>query len=209
MDDQRREVEKLLRQVRSGASDALGPLLAACEHYLLWIARREFDPGLQPKAGPSDIVQETLLEAYRDFGQFEGQSETEFLAWLRRLLLNNLANFARRYRESAKRKATEQSLGVAGAGPVEDLSSSTPSPEQTAISREQMELIEQAVERLPEDYRQVYRLWYAEELPFDEIGRRMGRSPNAARMLWMRALAQLQKELHNLGMAEGGKTRDE
>src|SRR5262245_29910755 len=93
-----------LPAARAGSRDALGQALDACRHYLLRIAQAGLDPDLRAKAGASDLVQETFLEAQRDFARFQGTSEAELLAWLRRLLLNNVANFTRRYRETAKRQ---------------------------------------------------------------------------------------------------------
>src|SRR5262245_35621598 len=93
----------LLSAARSGSREALGELLEGCRGYLLMVARDKLDADLRAKEGPSDLVQETFLEAKRDFGQFQGASEAELLAWLRRVLLNNVANFTRRYRTAGKR----------------------------------------------------------------------------------------------------------
>src|SRR6516225_2042707 len=86
----------------AGSREAVGQALEACRGYLLLIAQRELGPQLQAKGGASDLVQETLLEACRDFARFQGDSEAELLQWLRRLLLNNLADFTRLYRDTDK-----------------------------------------------------------------------------------------------------------
>ena len=49
--------------------------------------------------------------------------------------------------------------------------------------------------RLPEDYRAILRLRYDDGLSFDDIAARMGRTPEAARKLWARAVARLQQEM--------------
>jgi RNA polymerase sigma-70 factor (ECF subfamily) len=97
-----------LAAARAGSQEALGEALEACRHYLLLIADRELDPDLRAKGGASDLVQETFLEAHRDFPRFEGKTESELLAWLRQLLLHNLSNFTRRYRATAKREVTRE-----------------------------------------------------------------------------------------------------
>src|SRR5579871_1471767 len=89
-----------LAAARAGSNDALGQALEACRDYLLLIAQQEMDLQLRAKGGASDIVQETFLEAQRAFENFQGTSEEELRAWLRRILLNNLGDFTRRYRES-------------------------------------------------------------------------------------------------------------
>src|SRR5437899_2062269 len=87
-----------LPAARTGSTEALGQLLEACRGYLLLIAQRELAPDLQAKGGASDLVQETFLKAQRHFAGFQGDSEGELKAWLRQLLLNNLADFTRLYR---------------------------------------------------------------------------------------------------------------
>src|SRR5215469_11026738 len=92
-----------LALARAGSPEALGQVLETFRGYLLLVAGRELDPELRAKGGASDLVQDTFLEAQRDFGQYHGASGDELRAWLRRLLLNNVANFTRQYRERAKR----------------------------------------------------------------------------------------------------------
>src|SRR5258708_21186979 len=97
-----------LPAARSGSADALGKALEACRGYLLMIAQGELDPHLQPKGGASDLVQETLVDAVRDFARFRGTREEELRAWLRQLLLNNLVDFTRQYHETATREIARE-----------------------------------------------------------------------------------------------------
>jgi RNA polymerase sigma-70 factor, ECF subfamily len=87
----RPDLERLLDRARSDAGQSLGQLLELYRNYLKMLALTQMDRQLQVRCSPSDVVQETFLEAHRDFGQFQGQGEGQFLAWLRRILVNNLA----------------------------------------------------------------------------------------------------------------------
>src|SRR6516165_4598279 len=98
------EAAQRLAAARSGSREALGQALEACRGYLHLLAQRELDPDLRAKGSASDLVQETFLEAQKDFGRFVGESEDELLAWLRQMLVHNLLNFTRRYRTTQKRK---------------------------------------------------------------------------------------------------------
>jgi RNA polymerase sigma-70 factor (ECF subfamily) len=193
------DVARWLPEAQAGSQEALGHVLDACRAYLLLIAGQELATDLCAKGSASDLVQETLLEACRDFARFEGHSEKELCSWLRRLLLNNLANFARRYRDTAKRQAAAE-LPLDGGGSsahwaAANLPGDDATPSAHAVAQEQAQAVQRALERLPADQRQVIVLRYQEELPFEEIGRRLSRSANAAEKLWLRAIERLRQEL--------------
>jgi RNA polymerase sigma-70 factor (ECF subfamily) len=185
------DANRWLPEAQAGSSEALGQLLEACRGYLLLVAQRELAPDLQAKGGASDLVQETLLDAVRAFPRFQGTSEAEVLAWLRRLLLNNLVSFARRYRSADKRQVARE-VGLAGGsgGPAADV----PTPSRQAVEHEEARRLQEALGRLPEDYRRVLRWRFEEDRPFEEIGRLLGLTPNAARKLWARAVRRLRQE---------------
>jgi RNA polymerase sigma-70 factor, ECF subfamily len=189
-----------LAAARGGSRDALGSVLEACRRYLLGVARHELNGDLQAKGGASDLVQETFLEAHRAFDHFQGNSEAELRAWLRRLLHHRAAKFGRRYRTTQKRRLARESAMsaaglAAGLGPPAPL----PSPSMELVAREQAQRLRQALERLPDDYRRVITLRYVEQCSFVDIGRLMQRTPNAARLLWLRAIECVK---HNLRDAD-------
>jgi RNA polymerase sigma-70 factor (ECF subfamily) len=183
---------------RSGSREALGLALDQCRRYLLAIARDALAPALRAKGGASDLVQETFLEAQRQFPRFEGETAAQLRAWLRCLLLHRAAKLGRRYRRTLKRQlAREVPLGGAGSAlilPIQ-LAATSPTPSVQLMADEQLQQLQGAIDRLPDDYRQVMTLRYHEGLAFDEVGRRLGRSADAARMLWARAVERLKQEL--------------
>jgi RNA polymerase sigma-70 factor (ECF subfamily) len=153
---------------------------------------------LQAKGGASDLVQETFLEAQRDFAQFAGESEAELLAWLRRILHHNLANFTRQYRATEMRQLNREVPleAVAGDGPsARSLSAAVASPSCHAMRKELAQELEGALARLPEHYRQAIVLRHQEALSFEQMAAQMDRSPEAVRKLWARAVQLLQREL--------------
>lgn len=180
-----------LTAARSGSREALGELLERYRNYLLLIAQQEMDPALNAKVGPSDLIQETFLEAQRDFQHFHGHSEPELLAWLRQLLHNNLANLARFYRDTAKRDIQrEVPLDLLG-----EPRADTVTPGEQAAAAEQATRLQDALGRIPADYREVLLLRCRDNCSFEEIGRRLNRSANAAQKLWARAVERLRTEM--------------
>src|SRR3954451_22034394 len=102
---------ELIRAAQMGSEIALEELFRRCQPYLLRMANDEFPEDLRAKAGASDLVQQSCLEAHKDFDQFKGQSAEELKQWLRRILLNNQANFIRLFRHTGKRQVgREKSL---------------------------------------------------------------------------------------------------
>ena len=196
--EQSRQTSQLIQSTRAGSADALGRLLEGCRAYLLLVANRHLGPDLQAKGGASDLVQVTVLDAIRDFAHFHGNTDTELLQWLRRLLRNNLADFTRQYRDTAKRQIGQEVRLEGGDSSAErggGLAAAWPSPSGEAMANEQAEAIRRAVERLPDDYRRVLVLRYQDERSFDEIGDLLGLTANAARKLLLRAVERVQRDL--------------
>ena len=196
MDEPSTDIAAWLPAAKAGSREALGHVLEACRGYLLLIAQQELDPELQTKGGASDLVQQTFLEAQKDLPRFRGSTPEALRAWMRRLLLNNLANFRRDLQRARRRVSREVTIdpgdsSTVGAGPP----AGTSSPSAALKRDEQTLALERAVESLPEDYRRVIELRYRQERSFEDIADLMQRSPNAVRKLWARAIEALQQEL--------------
>jgi RNA polymerase sigma-70 factor (ECF subfamily) len=190
------DFQQWLEEAHNGSKEALGRVLEVCRPFLLLVANQQLDPGLRAKVGASDLVQETFLEAQRDFHQFHGRTEEELLAWLRRVLLNNVADFSRQYATDKRHVQREVALAKAvPGGQAESLPDEADTPGAQARAREEGERLQRALNQLPEDYRQVIELRNYERCSYEEIGQRMGRSAEAVRKLWARAVVQLQQLL--------------
>lgn len=193
-------VANLLERARQGDATGREHLFEACRNLLHHLARAQIETILRAKIDASDIVQETMLEAYRDFSNFQGQTEAEWLAWLRRILQRNAADFVRHYGVANKRNARREVAfrqpgddSMAG-GPPEP-AGADPTPSEIAICRDQELRMAEALTRLPADYREVIMLRNLQRRPFDEVASRMSRSRPAVQMLWMRAIKRLQELL--------------
>ena len=188
----------LIERARAGDDRALSQVFEQCHGYVAVIARANLESWLRAKVDPSDLVQQTMLEAYRAFGEFRGQTSGEWLAWLRSILRHNAAEFVRHYHGVKKRNAArEVRIGIgssAGHGVYEPFDSRA-TPSSAAVQREEALRLADAISVLPPDYQDVIMLRHGQRLPFDEIARRMSRSRPAVQMLWLRALRKLQESL--------------
>jgi RNA polymerase sigma-70 factor (ECF subfamily) len=188
--------EDLLRAALACQKDSLGRLLDSYRRYLTLLARLGLKRQLQGKLDPSDIVQETFLEAHRDFPQFRGTTEVEFLAWLRQILVSNLANQARRYlgakgRDVRLERELAADVDASSRLMERGLVAPSKSPSEKAVHREHAVLLAEVLGRLPDEHREVIILRNLESLTFPEIAARMGKSEDSVKKLWARALARL------------------
>jgi len=197
------EIESLFAAARQGSNPCLGRLLALYTNYLKLLVAAQLDSRLQGRVSPSDVVQDAFFEAHRDFGQFRGQSTGEFVAWLRRIVINNILRVVEQHVLAEKRDVRrEVSLDELGRRLEQStvrletlLAAQSDSPSGSAARREHEILLADALAALPADYRDIIVLRHIEALPFDEIALRMHRSPGAVRMLWLRALQKLRETL--------------
>ncbi len=195
--------QDLLMAARRGDVDGLGRLLEVYRHYLRILATTQIDRRLCARVSPSDIVQETLLEAHRDFVSFRGTTEREFIAWLRQILVNNLARTVERHLIAGKRDVrrevsmdgTRTALERSSARLRSLLIDSGQSPSAAAQRREHAVILADVLAELAEDYREVIVLRNLESLSFNDVAERLGRTSGATRMLWLRAIEQLRNKL--------------
>jgi RNA polymerase sigma-70 factor (ECF subfamily) len=184
-----------LARARAGSAEALGALLGSCRNYLRMLAVSCLDRDLRGKADASDVAQEALLRAHRSFPQFRGTTEPEWTTWLRRILVNCIADVHRRYAGASRKSSRERSLEAVVDRSSEALRhlvpSPGPSPSQAAERREAETVLADALAELEPDDAEVVVLRNLRELGWEEIGERMGRSPDAARMLWTRAIRRV------------------
>jgi RNA polymerase sigma-70 factor (ECF subfamily) len=196
-DTKRTKVSDLIVRARQGDGECRERLFALCRSYLGFVARSQLETWLKRKVDASDLVQETLLEAFRDFDRFQGVTEQEWLAWLKKILAHNAADFVRHYHGTAKREAGRE---VAFRDPDDSLARGAPEPAavQLTPSREFLQIetelrVTAALAELPPDYQEVIVLRNLQRLPFNEVAQRMNRSRPAVQMLWTRAIKKLQE----------------
>jgi RNA polymerase sigma-70 factor (ECF subfamily) len=193
---------QLLLAAKAGSTEAFGRLLEMYHDYLALLARLETGRRLQSKVDPSDVVQETFLSAHRYFRKFRGDTEGEFIAWLRQILATSIATTVRRYVGTQRRDLKlEQELMVGldrsscalDGGLV--ISHSTPS--EKAVQREQAVVLANAINRLPEHYQDVIVLHHLEGLTLPEVAQRLGRTSDGVSKIWARALIQVRRVLQD------------
>ena len=140
--------------------------LVRYRNYLRFLARLQLDPRLRGKLDPSDVVQQTLLEAVARKEQFRGGTEAEYLAWLRRMLIHNLADALRAYRQAkrdiGREQAVEEALQNSSARLAAALAAAGPDAAAEVERQERAVRLADALEQLPERQRdaRVCKHWH-------------------------------------------------
>lgn len=188
----------LLCNARTGSAEALGRLFEACRGYLLAVARQDLAASLRAKVDAADVVQETFIEALRDFSAFRGETGQQFLGWLRGILRHNLADLIKHFESRCRTVSQEVSLPdpqqLAAARIRAYQAVGGPICEQL-IAQEQRRALDAALHRLPPLYRRVIQLHFGERCSFAEIGSGLQRSPEAVRKMAGRAVERLRQEM--------------
>jgi len=152
-----------------------------------WVHRHYgYDPWIfDPRR--SDVFQQVYLCAWQSFEQFKGNTEKEFMAWILKILNNELNQI---FRKGQQERDFFSDIGLAGHA---ERPAGTPNLLEEFIRREERRLVREAFEQLPGEYQQILVLRFENDLGYDEIGPRMHRSPDAARMLCHRARQMLRR----------------
>ena len=181
--------------------DTQGLAVEKYRAYLLLLARMQLGGHFQGKLDASDVVQQTLLEAHRQRGQFQGTSPPQMVAWLRRLLAGTLADafkhLGRAKRDVTRERSLEAALDQSAERLASWLAAEQSTPSQQADRNEQAVRLAEALTTLPDAQRQALVLRYAQGLSVAEISAKMGRGPTAVAGLLKRGTRQLRTLLQN------------
>jgi RNA polymerase sigma-70 factor (ECF subfamily) len=170
--------------------------------YLAMLAHAQLDPAARGRIDLEGVVQQSVLEALQKRQAFQGGPAQE-LAWLRRILANNLADLFRKLR-SAKRDAgrerrLETALERSSARLEAWLAADQSSPSERAARNEQVLRLAEALARLPEAQREALVLQHWHGWSLAQIAEHLGRSRAAVAGLIKRGLQGLREELQPPG----------
>jgi RNA polymerase sigma-70 factor (ECF subfamily) len=197
MDSESSDSQRLLRQAQDGDRQAFDQLLAGHQAYLRELVNLRMDPRLRPRVDPSDVVQETQLEAYRRLPRYLAERPMPFRLWLRQIAHDRLL-MLRRQHVGAARRTVEREVRLPEASSrvfAGQLAAGGSSPSQQLSRREIVRRIGQAMARLPEADREILLLRNFEGLSYSEAACLLDIDEAAARKRYGRALLRLRTVL--------------
>lgn len=178
------EFGELLAKARQGDQKANHLLWSGLRQHLRKYAAQHQDRRLAVRQDPSDIVQDSLAEGFRDLYRFQGSSSGELCSYFQQIVRRNIADARRRHITSEKRGANQEQ-------PLDDACNTTlrtnlvapiPSPSQAAAAQELAARIQDHIQHLPQRQQEALRL---AQLGYrtKEIARQLNCSPSAAESL--------------------------
>jgi RNA polymerase sigma-70 factor, ECF subfamily len=194
--------EDLARRARAGDEEAARLLFDRHLPTLRAAARARLPDALRGKVGASDVVQEAWLAAFVALGDFEDAGDGSFRRWLRKIVERKVSDEVRRHARVQKRSAKREVRFATEAARLEP-DPLQPTPSQVAGDAEESGALRAVVDGLAADHAMVIRLVHQEGLTLVEAGLRMGRSPDATRMLYGRAMHRLAGRLATTGRETG------
>lgn len=167
--------------------------------YLLLLARMQLDSPLRHKVEPSDVVQQTMLEAYGKQEQYQG-NESGFVVWLRSALANNIRDALRRLRRQkrdfTRDRSLEQSLAQSSERLANCLAADDSSPSQKAIRQEDLLRLADALLQLPDAQREAVVLHHLQGCTLSEVASQLDRTDAAVAGLLHRGLRKLRELIY-------------
>ena len=188
------EIESKLCQ-----SWSIGPM----RPWLKLLAEHQLPIGLRGKLDASDIVQQTLVDAWRGQQEFRGTTQQERLSWIRviptRVILRNERDHLKTKKRGEGRERQLQAAVDRTSVCIEQLAvGKEPGPQSAAELAEQSLQLASALEALPDEYRQVLRLRHFDGMSHAETAKTLGKTEAAVRMIWVRALSKLKKNYRDV-----------
>ncbi len=188
------ESSRLLREARQGSREAINAVFERYGERLHALIRVRLGPHLRRRLESRDILQETLLKAFRGIHRFEGSGSTSLMAWLGTIARDEICDQADFYGRQKRDANRDTSLDERAGGVAAQIRS-----EASRLQlQEDSERLEKALDALSEPYREVILLRHFEELSYREIAERLDKSPDACRMLLARAMTALTLKMQEL-----------
>jgi RNA polymerase sigma-70 factor (ECF subfamily) len=177
----------------SAPGDRRGCSVERFRDYLLLLARSQLDRDLQAKLEPSDVVQQTLLNAHLNWDQFRGSSEAELAAWLRAILARHVADVIRKFDpgRGGRERSLEAALQQSSARLESWLCAESITTSERLVRQEQL----LHLTGLLDDQRVALELRHLRGLAIADVARERGRSPAAVGSLLYRGLKTLRQLL--------------
>jgi RNA polymerase sigma-70 factor (ECF subfamily) len=181
----------LIRQAVEGDTSALRELLGIYGPQIAGEMATQIGKQWQSVLEAEDVMQVTYLEAFMQISKLRGEDALSFISWLRRIATNNLRDavkeLGRKKRPQPANRVQPQTWEDSCVGLLEMLGTSSATPSRHVARNEGVQLMEEALQALPQDYQRVIRMYDLEGKSIADVSSAVNKSTGAVHMLRARA----------------------
>jgi RNA polymerase sigma-70 factor (ECF subfamily) len=190
------KTQHLVALAKDGNRSALNQLYSIYTERVRWMVRFRMGKELRSKLESMDLVQDTLIHALSGLEEFTYKNEGDFVRWLSKIAENELRGSLKKLHADKRDIRREVRLG--NYGPTTDDKSlrtdgpiDATTPSVIMSKKEDLSKLEEAIDELKPEYREIIVLAKIDGLSYKEIGARLGKSADAVGMLLSRAMVAL------------------
>jgi RNA polymerase sigma-70 factor (ECF subfamily) len=205
------QTELLLGAARDGDPDAVNRLLEKHRKPIRRMVELRLDRKVQQRVDVSDVVQDVMIEASGRLEKYLSDPSMAFHLWLRQIAWDRIIDTYRRHRVSAKRNMDREQPIAAQASPDQStlelaiqLCDPGLTPAAAATRREIASRVEQAIDKMNEQDREIILMRHYEHLSNLEIAEALELNPPAASMRYLRAVRRLREMLQQEDVSNDG-----
>jgi RNA polymerase sigma-70 factor (ECF subfamily) len=197
MPDSKDDTDLLLKRARGGDAKAVNLLLSRHQAKLHTLVRLRLDRRVSARIDPSDVIQETLVEAHRRLSEYLRHPALPFYPWLRQLACERLGRLHQRHLRAQKRSVkceeafeplmSDESLAML----AKHVAQRGSGPQSRVLQTELRAHVREALARLTPAHREVLVLRHMEQLSVEEISAILGIGQSTVTMRHLRALQKL------------------
>lgn len=197
--------QQLVLRIHGGDREAFDLLFMRYYPRIKLAVRMQMLDKLKAQVEPDDVIQEIYIEVYKNFHKFEYSDPDSFFKWVTKVVGWKIRDFDKYFFKTAKRQPHELSLQQSAAEHdtsafeiADGVAAPQDTPSQIVMEKEGFQVLERALEKLPEKFRRVITFRQIMKMSAAETAEQMDMQTNAVNVLFHRAQQKLQKVLREM-----------
>jgi RNA polymerase sigma-70 factor (ECF subfamily) len=199
--------EELAARTCAGDEQAMAMLFDRYQAVLEAKANRRIVGRVRRRLGASDVAQDAWIAVVAGLSKFEDRGAGSFRRWLGTVLAHRADDAIKRH-VKATRRSSRREVSVASSGCAEDPRRSRPTPSLAVARQEERARLHALLQEVSGDDRTVLHLVHEQGMTFAAAGQVMGRSAEATRKLFGRAVLRLGRSVRQAGIRDGRSARE-
>lgn len=179
----RQSDQEIVSGCQKGDKEAFRALFGKHHPWMMGICMRY----CRDRNDAKDVLQECMIKIFNHIGGFTYQADAQFVAWLKRIVVNTSLNFIRQQSKEAW-DSIDENQPIVFADESDDYSETSGWSEEKLLG---------LINQLPAGYRAVFNMYVFEQMTHKEIAQELGISENTSKTQLMKARTFLKTKISN------------